>query len=299
MKKLVFIAEIDWKNSPKVRAGLVPEVVEDYAERYRKREEMPAPLIGDLGALGFWCLDGMHRLHALKKNGQKGVTCEVVKVTEEEALKLALTQNEQHGLRRSNDDKRRCVSTALLAWPEKSNLAIAQLTKVDDKTVAAVRKEMEKAGDVDKSVVRKDTKDREVKPRVSKDALVDATGLMLPKEIRGIWQEGMEVADSLTNNVASAKGELSEAQKSKDILFTEINFSAAIGDLERVFQAVQAVRPYSVCPTCNGYPELQEKGCAMCKSRGFISKFRWDSVVPDELKKLRKQMVKDQAKEGN
>jgi hypothetical protein len=290
MKKLVFIADIDWKNSPKVRAGLVPEVVDDYAERYRKREDMPLPLVGDLGALGLRCLDGMHRLHGAKKNGQKALQCEVKTCTEEESLKLALIANDSHGLRRSNDDKRQCVKSALLQWSDKSNLAIAQLTRVDDKTVATVRKELEKAGQVDKAVVKKDTKGRDVTPRERKsDLLTDHTGIEIPKDIRGVWQEADIMADNLLTDITGVRLCVIAAQKDKDILFCELNFSACVADMERAEKALESIKPYAVCPNCNGFPNLNEKGCAMCKSRGFVSKFRWDTTVPDEIKKMRKK----------
>jgi hypothetical protein len=300
MKKLIFIADINFKASPRVRDRLMTEVVDDYAERYKKREKLPPPVLALVDDGVLVCVDGMHRIHALKKNGQKAVECEVMKCTPEMALREALGSNRTHGLRRSNDDKRRCVDAALMQWPDKSNLAIAQLVGVDDKTVAVIRKEMEKSGHLDKEVVRKDTKDRTIKPRESRPDgdPVDCTGCVIPKEIRGTWEEADSVGMELENSVMSAKSALTAAQKDNDILFAEVNFSAAIGDLEKAWKAVQAVSPYAVCPTCNGFPSLQPKGCGMCKGRGFISKFRWDTVVPADLKKIRKKSAAEQKEVG-
>jgi excinuclease UvrABC ATPase subunit len=300
MKKLVFIDEIKWKASPRVRETLVAEVVDDYAERYRKGEKLPLPEIALLEDGTLLCIDGMHRLHAIKKNGGKATQCEVTKLDVDETIKAALASNRAHGLRRSNADKRQCCVLALSRWPDKSNLALSQLVGVDDKTVNEVRKELEKAGKLSKETVRKDTKDRTVTPRETKpkvdEELTDYTGFVIPKEIRGAWEEAGATAMSLDDKVGSARAELIQANKDKSILFSEVNFSAAIGDLEKAMHAIRVVEPYAVCPTCNGYPNLNEKPCVMCKGRGFISKFRWDATVPDETKKLRKKLAKQEAK---
>ena len=297
MKKLVFIAEVDWKNSPKVRDQIIPEVVDDYAERYKKREKMPLPRIAQLDSDGKWlvCIDGMHRMHALKQNGQKAVECEVTKMEPDDVVKEALACNRTHGLRRSNADKRVCIATALSMWPDKSNLAVSQLTGVDDKTVNVVRKDLEKQGKLDAEAERKDSKDRPVKvrePKTKPEAGRDATGFPIPKDIIPLWEEGERVVEVL-DSIATAKSALIAAQKEKDILFVEVNFSAAQGDLEKAWKAVQCAQPHAVCPVCQGHPKLQEKGCAMCKGRGFISKFRFDTVVPDDVKKARSKMAKE------
>ena len=63
-----------------------------------------------------------------------------------EALRYALPANANHGVRRSNADKRKCIAQALKQWPEVANMQIARLADVDDKTVASVRSEMEESG---------------------------------------------------------------------------------------------------------------------------------------------------------
>ncbi len=299
MKKLVFIADISFKSSPRVRDQLIPEVVEDYAERYKKREQMPLPELAELSDEDdlMVCIDGTHRLHGLKQNGQKAATCNVTKMTTEEALKRALASNRAHGLRRSNDDKRRCVIAALNQWPDKTNVAISQLVGVDDKTVNVVRKEMEKNGALSKDVVRKDTTGREVKHGEARgkdkdDRLMDYTGYPIPSELRGMWEEG-EMIKPLVESITACKSAIVKAQKENDILFVEVNFSATIGDLDKVFKSVQGAVPYAVCPQCQGRIASQEKPCVLCKGRGFISKFRFDTVVPDELKKVRAKMAKE------
>jgi hypothetical protein len=62
----------------------------------------------------------------------------------------ALTANQKHGLRRSRDDKRRVVHTALLHpyGAKLSNRELARHCGVDHKTVGKIRQELELSGEI-------------------------------------------------------------------------------------------------------------------------------------------------------
>ena len=69
---------------------------------------------------------------------------------------------------------------------------------------------------------------------------------------------------------------LGKAQDTRDPLFSEINFSAAIAHLDQAYALVQVAKPYAVCAFCQGL------GCKVCGQRGLLGKFRWDTAVPRE-----------------
>jgi hypothetical protein len=69
-----------------------------------------------------------------------------------------------------NEGKRKLIANVVIAMPERSNLQIAKMLGVDDKTVAVVRRELEARSDIPITETRTDTKGRRQqahKPRVT------------------------------------------------------------------------------------------------------------------------------------
>lgn len=116
----------------------------------------------------------------------------------------------------------------------------------------------------------------------------DKTGYAIPKSCLELWNRGREV-HAMLSDLSAIKGNLRKAQDEKDVLFAEVNFSSALSDLDRAWKEIQSALPYAVCPTCQG--KVRES-CRLCGGRGFISKFRWDTVVPRETKELRFKVKK-------
>ncbi len=111
---------------------------------------------------------------------------------------------------------------------------------------------------------------------------LDAIGRTIPDALLPVWTRAQEVQDILTS-ISRIKGKLVKAQREKDALFHEVNFSAALGDLDKAWTSIQCAKPYALCPTCPSTGP--KKDCRMCGGRGFISRFRWNTVVPAETKK--------------
>jgi len=295
MKKLIFINDINFKLSPQVRYEANGLVVADYAERYRQKAEMPPiHVFWDEEAKIMYLADGMHRCNAMEMIGRKAIEAEVHLGDYNACLKHALLANSQHGLQRSNEDKRQCIRMALKQWPTISNIAIASMCAVDDKTVAVVREEMEKKKQIVATPTRTSVSGREMPahtPRISgatvatsKDE-VDCLGREIPKKVIQYWQRTPEIR-SLMDKVSEIIGILKEAQKNEDIMFSEVSINGTIADLDKAFVSIQCGVPYAVCTQCQGHPETQKSGCRLCLGRGLISKFRWDSLVPVETKTM-------------
>lgn len=127
------------------RAGrLNEELVAEYAELYKSGKEMPPIDVCGSTNMGFFIVDGFHRHEGMKVAGYKGETEVMVNVVDGRVLPavvkwLASSANKAHGLRRTNEDKRRAVEMALEAMPEQSDGAIAEHVGVTREYVQRTR----------------------------------------------------------------------------------------------------------------------------------------------------------------
>lgn len=128
--------------------GTNHDVVKEYAERYRDGKKMaPIDVCGSHN-MGFFIFDGHQRFAAMKQAGFTGdseITVNVVDARIDQAVVkwLAAGANTEHGLRRTNEDKRRAVIMALESHPEQSDRAIADHVGVSAPTVGDARKSLE------------------------------------------------------------------------------------------------------------------------------------------------------------
>ena len=109
---------------------------------------------------------------------------------------------------------------------------------------------------------------------------------MLTVQALKFWNRAPEIKELLDELTAFEK-KLKRAQSMEDLMFGEVNISAALADIDKIYTNLQTAIPYALCPTCQGQPKTQPKGeCRMCKGRAVVSKFRWDKV-PGEIRKFR------------
>jgi hypothetical protein len=123
--------------------GIDPGTVAAYAEDMKAGATFPAIRVYHDGA-EYHLADGFHRVEAARQIGLAAILAEVVAGTSRDATLAACAANATHGLRRTNDDKRRAI-TAMLTDPEWSiwsDRAIAKACAVDHKSVAKVRREL-------------------------------------------------------------------------------------------------------------------------------------------------------------
>jgi hypothetical protein len=123
------------------RAQLDGAAVEEYADLHDAGVAFPPAVVFHDGG-DYWLADGFHRYHGAKKVGKPSLLCEVRRGTVEEARWYAFGANKAHGLRRTNEDKRRAVQAALRMKPEKSDRAIADHCGVHHDTVSEYRKRL-------------------------------------------------------------------------------------------------------------------------------------------------------------
>ena len=123
------------------RSAINETTVAEYAERMIAGDRFP-PVVIFLNNGDYLLADGFHRLLARKLAKFERIDAEVRQGTRLDALKFSLSANHQHGLRRTNEDKRHAVEIALCEFPGWADRAIAQMCGVSHPSVGAARRQL-------------------------------------------------------------------------------------------------------------------------------------------------------------
>lgn len=107
------------------RAEMNQAVVDEYAIAMAEDKEFE-PVVVFHDGHQYWLVDGWHRVAAAKQAGLDTISVVVRKGNRRDAILFAAGTNATHGLRRTNSDKRRAVTT-LLGDPEWSQWSDAKL----------------------------------------------------------------------------------------------------------------------------------------------------------------------------
>lgn len=149
MKILLKQVRLDGDTQP--RQFINEDTVNDYSEQMLEDAEFPAIDVFHDGA-NYWLADGFHRFFATKKAGFLDIEANIHEGTRRDAVLFSVGTNAVHGLRRTNDDKRKAVLTLLndLEWSEWSDNEIARRCHVSNMTVGRIKKSMslEKSAEV-------------------------------------------------------------------------------------------------------------------------------------------------------
>jgi hypothetical protein len=127
-----------------LRAAGSKATVQEYADAIADGASFP-PVVLFRDADGrHWLADGFHRFEAHKAAGRETIVAEVHHGDRREAVLYAASANSKHGLRRTQDDKRRAVLALLNdpEWRQWSDRKIAERTATDHKTVGKLRREI-------------------------------------------------------------------------------------------------------------------------------------------------------------
>jgi hypothetical protein len=126
-----------------MRIEMRAETVNEYASEMLDGAIFPPVLVFYDGS-DFWLADGFHRVEAKRKIGHDTIDAEIRAGSSRDAILHGTGANASHGLRRTQADKRRAVERLLKdpEWAQWSDRKIAEVAKVDHKTVGAVRREL-------------------------------------------------------------------------------------------------------------------------------------------------------------
>ena len=124
------------------RAEINQKVVDNYAEAMRNGDEFK-PIKVRFDGKNYWLFDGFHRVLAAKKvEGKTTILTDVRQGTQRDAILDSLGVNSDHGLQRTDDDKRRATLRVLEdpEWSQWSDREIGRRCNVSPTFVATLRK---------------------------------------------------------------------------------------------------------------------------------------------------------------
>jgi len=130
------------------RAELNEEVVHDYAEAMKAGVDFPPVKVFHDGT-DCWLSDGYHRVKAAELLERGTIDADIILGTQRGAILYSCGANGAHGLRRTNEDKRRAVRRLLEdeEWSKESDTWIAKACGVSQPFVSSMRREGEAASD--------------------------------------------------------------------------------------------------------------------------------------------------------
>ncbi len=132
------LSSIEMDTSIQCRASIDTATVSEYAERMTEGDAFP-PVVVYGTEQKCWIADGWHRIMAANQIGLLDIEATVTPGGRIDALKAALSANAAHGIRRTNQDKRRAVEIALREFGKLSSRQSAELCGVRDPFVGKLR----------------------------------------------------------------------------------------------------------------------------------------------------------------
>jgi FtsZ-binding cell division protein ZapB len=161
------IKDIRIDGGTQSRNKINTEVIGNYVECYENGDRFPPVEVFHDG-ISYYLVNGFHRYFMYKKLNIPIVEAKIYKGTIRDAQKFCLGVNDDHGLQRTNADKRKAVKIALddMEWSEYSDREIAKICKVSSAFVGKVRKD----SNVERPAVKKVTKN-------GKKTTVDTTNI--------------------------------------------------------------------------------------------------------------------------
>jgi len=200
------------------RVKIDENVVAQYADEMLNGDEFP-PVVLFHDGQDYWLADGFHRYFANKRINSPGISAEVKDGSVRDAILHGIKANNKHGLRPSNEDKRKGVMTMLkdIEWQDYSNRDVAEICGVSHTFVNAMRKELEGSGN--SSTVKVNS--RIAKPPTTDPAVEFNEGEIERETLRAaantLQRENEELQDKLTVAMASGTDDI-EKEKARSII---------------------------------------------------------------------------------
>lgn len=125
------------------RAQLYANVVTEYIDALGQGAKFP-PIVVFFDGTNYWLADGFHRHAAYQGLGKAEIPADVRQGTRRDATLFSVGANASHGLRRTNEDKRRAVLVLLNdpEWSQWSDREISRKCMVSAPLIASVRQSL-------------------------------------------------------------------------------------------------------------------------------------------------------------
>ncbi|WP_114973388.1 hypothetical protein [Rhodoferax ferrireducens] len=138
--KTINLKSIRIDGGTQARVCINNDLVAEYAQAMQGGVQFPNSEVFFDG-VDYWLADGFHRLHAMLTLGKASAAVMVFNGTLRDAILHSLAVNNDHGLRKSNEDKRKSVQTMLddAEWSKLSDREIAKHCGCTHPLVGAMR----------------------------------------------------------------------------------------------------------------------------------------------------------------
>lgn len=139
--KVLNLQSIRIDGGTQARTAINNDLVSDYAAAMSEGTRFPE-IECYFDGVDHWLVDGFHRLHSMLTLGKASAPVMVFNGTLRDAVLHSLGVNTGHGLRKSNDDKRKSVQTMLndAEWCQLSDREIAKHCGCSHTLVGQLRK---------------------------------------------------------------------------------------------------------------------------------------------------------------
>ncbi len=137
----VALSNIRIDGGTQVRAFLSHKAIEDYKDAMLAGAVFP-PVDVFFDGEAYWLADGFHRYRARSAAGKLTIDCTVHEGTLRDAILFALGANANHGLRRTNADKKKIILMLLQdhEWKQWSDRALSVKANVSQVAVSKYRR---------------------------------------------------------------------------------------------------------------------------------------------------------------
>lgn len=141
--KTVALKKIRFDGDTQMRAGLNGDTVAEYRDAMKAGDTFP-PIVVFFDGSDYWIGDGYHRWHAAGEAGLDALPCDIRQGSRRDAILFACSANSVHGLRRTNEDKRKAVATLLkdAEWVTWSDQEISRSCGVSQPFVGKLREQL-------------------------------------------------------------------------------------------------------------------------------------------------------------
>jgi hypothetical protein len=137
------LKDIRINGGTQLRHCINDDTVQEYKEAYNDGERFP-PLTVFFDLKQYWLADGFHRYDMYQQLNVEDVDVEIKEGSLRDAVFYAASANSKHGLRRTNEDKRKAVLTILddMEWSQFSDHKIGKICGVSHMTVGRIKKSL-------------------------------------------------------------------------------------------------------------------------------------------------------------
>lgn len=201
------------------RVKIDEHVVAQYADEMLNGDLFP-PVVLFHDGVDYWLADGFHRYFANKRINSPGISADVKEGSVRDAILHGIEANNKHGLRPTNEDKRKGVITMLkdIEWQDFSNREIGRICGVSHTLVNTIRKELEEGKPSGKVSTPKPPSGKVSTP----DPAVEFNEAEIEREMQqaaaeNLQKENEDLRDQLTVAMAASTDDI-EKEKAQSII---------------------------------------------------------------------------------